>query len=124
LLAAATAIYKGLNSQVPNITTATTPAVATVSPSEATPVVKISKQTANSAVESFTQAVRIAEQAATDGKTAQSREDWLIVATKWQQASDLMAAVPPNHPRYTTAVNRTALYRQNSDRAQQEAQNK
>ena len=124
LLAAAAAIYKGLNSQVPNSTAATTQAVASATPSEATPALKISKQTGNSAVDSFAQAVRVAEQAATDGKTAQSRENWLVVATKWQQASDLMAAVPPNHPRYTTAVNRTALYRQNSDRAQQEAQNK
>jgi len=124
LLAAAAAIYKGLNSPVPNSTEASTQAVATATPSEAKPALKISKDSANSAVDSFAQAVRTAEQAATDGKTAQSREDWLVVATKWQQASDLMAAVPPNHPRYTTAVNRTTLYRQNSDRAQQEAQNK
>ncbi|MEG3839650.1 hypothetical protein [Microcoleus sp. herbarium14] len=121
LLAAAAAIYKGLNSQVPNSTQATTQAVAT---SSATPALKISKETANSAVDSFAQAVRVAQQAAADGKTAQSRQDWLVVAAKWQQASDLMAAVPSKHPRYTTALNRTALYRQNSDKAQQEAQNK
>jgi hypothetical protein len=124
LLAAAAAIHKGLNSQVPNSTQATTQAVATGAPSEAKPALKISKETVNSAVDSFAQAVRVAEQAATEGKTAQSREDWLVVAAKWQQASDLMAAVPSKHPRYTTALNRTALYRQNSDKAQQEAQNK
>ncbi len=120
LLAGVAAIYKGFNSQVPN----STQAVATPTEREATPAVKISKETANSAVDSFGQAVRMAEQAATDGKAAQSRESWLVVAAKWQQASDLMAAVAPGHPRYTTAVNRTVLYRQNSDRAQQEAQNK
>ncbi|MEG3921872.1 hypothetical protein QUA07_22560 [Microcoleus sp. T3_A4] len=124
LLAAATAIYKGLNSQVPNSKQATTQAVATAPSSEAKPALKISKETLNSAVDSFAQAVRVAEQAATQGKTAQSRQDWLVVAAKWQQASDLMAAVPSKHPRYTTAQNRTALYRQNSDKAQQEAQNK
>ena len=124
LLAAAAAIHKGLNSQVPNSTQATTQAVATAPSSEAKPALKISKETVNSAVDSFAQAVRVAEQAATEGKTAQSREDWLVVAAKWQQASDLMAAVPSKHPRYTTAQNRTALYRQNSDKAQQEAQNK
>jgi len=124
LLAAIAAIYKGLNSQVPNSTQATTQAVITSTPSEATPALKISKDSANSAVDSFGQAVRVAQQAATDGKIAQSRENWLVVAAKWQQASDLMAAVPPNHPRYTTAVNRTVLYRQNSDKAQQVAQNK
>ncbi|MEG4031129.1 MULTISPECIES: hypothetical protein [unclassified Microcoleus] len=124
LLAAATAIYKGLNSQVPNTKQATTQAVATAPSSEAKPALKISKETVNSAVDSFAQAVRVAEQAATQGKTAQSRQDWLVVAAKWQQASDLMAAVPSKHPRYTTAQNRMALYRQNSDKAQQEAQNK
>ncbi|MEG4305974.1 hypothetical protein [Microcoleus sp. D3_18a_C4] len=123
LLAAAAAIHKGLNSQVPNSTQATTQAVATGAPSEAKPAVKISKETVNSAGDSFAQAVRVAEQAATEGKTAQSRQDWLVVAAKWQQASDLMAAVPSKHPRYTTAQNRTALYRENSDKAQQEAQN-
>ncbi|MEG4446092.1 hypothetical protein QUB47_30310 [Microcoleus sp. AT9_B5] len=124
LLAAAAAIHKGLNSQVPNSKQASTQAVATAPPREAKPALKISKETVNSAVDSFAQAVRVAEQAATEGKTAQSREDWLVVAAKWQQASDLMAAVPSQHPRYTTAQNRTALYRQNSDNAQQEAQNK
>ncbi|MEG4860382.1 hypothetical protein QUB75_22840 [Microcoleus sp. K1-B6] len=124
LLAAAAAIHKGLNSQVPNSRQASTQAVASAPPSEAKPALKISKETVNSAVDSFAQAVRVAEQAATEGKTAQSREDWLVVAAKWQQASDLMAAVPSKHPRYTTAQNRTALYRQNSDKAQQEAQNK
>ncbi len=124
LLGAAAAIHKGLNSQVPKSTQASTQAVATAPSSVAKPALKISKDTVSSAVDSFAQAVRVAEQAATEGKTAQSREDWLIVATKWQQASDLMAAVPSKHPRYTTAQNRMALYRQNSDRAQQEAQNK
>jgi hypothetical protein len=114
LLAAVAAIYKGLNSQVANSTSATTQAV--VSPA--------GKVTPSSNVDSFAQAVRLAEQAAREGKTAQSHEDWLVVAAKWQQASDLMAAVPEQHPRYTTAANRTALYRQNSEKAQQEAQNK
>ncbi|MEG3991060.1 hypothetical protein QUA13_28700 [Microcoleus sp. S28C3] len=124
LLGAAAAIYKGLNSQALNSTQANSQAVATAAPSEAKAVLKISKETANSGVDSFAQAVRVASQAATDSKTAQSREDWLVVAAKWQQASDLMAAVPSKHPRHTTALNRTALYRQNSDKAQQEAQNK
>ncbi|MEG4048181.1 hypothetical protein [Microcoleus sp. Pol17_C1] len=124
LLAAVAAIHKGLNSQVPNSTQASSQAVASAPSSEAKPALKISKETVNSAVDSFAKAVRVAEQAATQGKTAQSRQDWLVVAAKWQQASDLMAAVPSKHPRYTMAQNRTALYRQNSDKAQQEAQNK
>jgi hypothetical protein len=106
-----------------NSTSVTTQAVATTSPGKTTSAQKISQEIANSQFDSFAQAVRLAQQAATDGKTAQSREDWLVVAAKWHQASDLMAAVPSNHPRYTMAVNRAALYRQNSDQAQQKAQN-
>lgn len=123
LLAAVAVIYKGLNSQVANSSSAPQPVASPVS-GEATPAVKIAQQTASSPVDSFRQAVRLAGQAAAEGKTAQSREDWLVVAAKWQQASDLMAAVPADHPRYTTAANRTAVYRQNSEKAQQEAQNK
>ncbi len=118
LLTAVFAIYKGLNAPSPNSTTASTQAVATPIP-ESSPqqIVQVNS-------DYFAQAVRLAEQAVTEGKTAQSREDWLVVAAKWQQASDLMAAVPSKHPRYTTATNRAALYHQNSEKAQQEAQNR
>lgn len=118
LLIALVAIYKALNSPSPNSTVATTQAVTTpISPPSPQQIVQVNS-------DSFAQAVRLAEQAATEGKTAQSREDWLVVAAKWQQASDLMATVPSKHPRYTTAANRTALYDQNSKKAQQEAQKK
>jgi hypothetical protein len=124
LLATVAAIYKGLNSQFLNNNSATNQVVATTIPGGSTSSQKVAKETATSNVDSFAQAVRLAEQASTDGKTAESREDWLVVAAKWQQASDLMAAVSSQHPRYTTAANRTALYRQNSEKAQQEAKNK
>lgn len=118
LLIAVVAIYKALNSPSPNSTAATTQAVATpIPPPSPQKIAQVNS-------DSFAQAVRLAEQAATEGKTAQSREDWLVVAAKWQQASDLMATVPSKHPRYTTAANRTALYDQNSKKAQQEAQNR
>ncbi len=118
LLIAVVAIYKALNSPSPNSTVATTQAVTTpISPPSPQQIVQVNS-------DSFAQAVRLAEQAATEGKTAQSREDWLVVAAKWQQASDLMATVPSKHPRYTTAANRTAVYDQNSKKAQQEAQKK
>jgi hypothetical protein len=45
----------------------------------------------------------------------------LVIAAKWQQASDLMASVPADHPRYETAQNRTELYRRYSETAQEEA---
>jgi hypothetical protein len=126
LIAAVTAIYRGINfSSVPNNRT-NQAVVTSTSETEAT-VQKISQQTAaptSKTSDSFAQAVRLAEQAVNSGKTARSREDWLVVAVKWQQAADLMAAVPASHPRYATAANRSALYRENSEKAQKEAQNK
>lgn len=118
LLVAVAAIYKGLNSRSPNSTATTTQAVVT--PTLGPGPQKIAQGNSDS----FAQAVRLAEQAATEGKTAQSNQDWLVVAAKWQQASDLMATVPSKHPRYTTAANRTALYHQNSEKAQQKSQNR
>ncbi|HIK28448.1 MAG: hypothetical protein N3E45_00480 [Oscillatoriaceae bacterium SKW80] len=70
----------------------------------------------------FAYAVRLAEGASNDGKKAQSAADWLKIAAKWQQASDLMATVPPNDPRYKTAQHRAALYRQNSKATQLKAE--
>lgn len=124
LLAAVAVIYKALNSQVPNSTAATTASVASPVSGQVKPGVKIAKQTASSTFDSFGQAVRLAQQAASEAKTAESREDWFVVAAKWQQASDLMAQVPKEHPRYTTAANRTVLYMLNSEKAQQAAENK
>lgn len=70
----------------------------------------------------FAEAVRLAELAAANGKTAETSAQWLDLAAKWQRASDLMATIPPTDSRYKTAQNRLALYRQNSEAAQQEAQ--
>ncbi|HAJ60896.1 MAG TPA: hypothetical protein DDW76_00065 [Cyanobacteria bacterium UBA11369] len=68
----------------------------------------------------FAAAVRMAEQASTDGRTAQTPAQWLEIATRWQKASDLMAQVPFEDKRYQTAQNRKVLYRKNSEAALQE----
>lgn len=70
----------------------------------------------------FVQAVRLAEQAAREGKAAKTSADWLNLASRWQQASDLMAKVTAQDSRYATAQDRTKVYRQNSEAALQEAQ--
>ena len=73
-------------------------------------------------VDPFAQAVTLAEQASFAGQTAESRAEWLDLAAKWQRAADLMAQVPPEDSRYQTARDRTQLYRQNSQVAQQRAE--
>lgn len=65
----------------------------------------------------FAQAVRIAESAALDGKAAVSRTNWLDLAYRWQQASDLMGQVPPEDDRYGVAQDRVEAYRRNSEAA-------
>lgn len=72
--------------------------------------------------ENFAQAVRLAEQASARGKNAATSEEWLAIAALWDQASRLMASVPPEHPRYKTAQNRTASYRENSQSTQRKAE--
>jgi hypothetical protein len=70
----------------------------------------------------FTEAVRLAEQASAAGKTAKSRADWLAIAAKWQQAAELMDAVPSSHPDYKKAEDRRKVYRQNSQDTQKKAE--
>jgi hypothetical protein len=72
--------------------------------------------------DSFTIAVRIANQASDAGKTAKTSTQWLELAANWQRASDLMGNVPPSHSRYQEAQIRTKLYKKYSEAAQKEAQ--
>jgi len=75
-------------------------------------------------VDTFPQAVFLAEEAANGGQKAQTAAQWLDLAAKWQKASDLMAKVPPEDPRYSTAQARVKQYRENSEIALQQAQNR
>ena len=63
----------------------------------------------------FAQAVRMANQATEDGKLAESSADWLELAAEWQRASDLMADVPEEHPRYQEAQTKILEYHNNSE---------
>ncbi|MEM6752632.1 MAG: hypothetical protein AAF630_06665 [Cyanobacteria bacterium P01_C01_bin.38] len=66
-------------------------------------------------------AIRIANQAVEDRKTANTSDKWLDVAEKWQYASDLMAEVPSSHSRFTEAQSRIQLYKEYSDLAKEKA---
>ncbi len=67
------------------------------------------------ATDPFAEAVRLAERTSASGRTAKSSADWLGLASQWQQASDLMAAVPASDSRYKTAQSRVTDYRKNSE---------
>jgi hypothetical protein len=70
----------------------------------------------------FAAAVRIANQSSESGKTAKTSQEWSSLATKWQEASDLMSQVQPNHTRYPEAKSRVQLYQQFSEAAKSKAQ--
>jgi hypothetical protein len=72
-------------------------------------------------VDPFAAAVRIANKASATGKTATSSAQWLDLAARWQRASELMSAVPPNHSRYQEAQIRTKLYKKYSQAAEEES---
>ncbi len=69
----------------------------------------------------FVQAVRLAEAAGVDGRTATTRAEWLDLASRWQRASDLMETVVPDDDRFATAQNRAQVYQENSRTALQKA---
>lgn len=70
----------------------------------------------------FAQAVQLAEQSAIDGQSAATAAEWLELAARWQRAADLMAEVPPDDPRYSTAQDRVEAYRRNRRYALQKSE--
>lgn len=80
--------------------------------------------TANSSgatADAFAEAVRIANQASTDGLTAATTAEWLDLAARWQRASDLMAQIPEGSEQYDQASERVQSYADNSQTALQKA---
>ncbi|MFB2877498.1 hypothetical protein [Floridanema aerugineum] len=74
--------------------------------------------------DSFSMAVKLAEQAVAAGQVAETPAQWLEIAATWQKASDYMSNVPADDQRYKLAQNRLVLYRQSSEVALKEAQKK
>lgn len=74
-----------------------------------------------SSAEKFREAVKLAEEATAEGKVADTEQEWIEIANKWQQASDLMADVSPDFERYEIAQDRAFVYQKNSEQAQTEA---
>jgi hypothetical protein len=73
------------------------------------------------AADAFAEAVRIAEQAAVEGQTADSAADWLDLAARWQKASDLMSNIPAGNEQYAIAQDRIKVYQSNSQAALKQA---
>lgn len=105
------------------ITVSPSPLVTNTEPATE-PTKEVGTETATpqlNAEESFKEAVRLAQSASDAGKVAQTREDWLAIAERWQKAADLMASIPAEYERYDVATDRAFAYQQNSYAAQGEA---
>ncbi|MEG3987973.1 hypothetical protein QUA13_12645 [Microcoleus sp. S28C3] len=63
--------------------------------------------------DSWRQAVNTAQKAAISAQTAQSQNEWIAVASEWQQAVKLMRAVPSTSPNYQKAQQKAAEYQAN-----------
>jgi len=106
---------------IPTLNASTTPQEPTPPPTPVSPSPTTPPTTATPS-DPFTEAVRLAIEADAEGKTANTAAQWLDIAARWEKASTLMSSVNPDHPRYEIAQDRVILYRQNSQLAQQQAQ--
>lgn len=75
------------------------------------------RQQVNLKGDAFTVAVRIAERAAVDARSAKQPEQWRSISEMWGEASKLMASVPQTHPRHGIAKDRTSAYQKNQQAA-------
>lgn len=88
-----------------------TPVVPAASPAVSTP----------QPPDPYQQAISRASSAFTISQSARSQDDWRLVASRWQQAIDLLASVPAASPNRSLAQTKLAEYRRNLDYAQQQA---
>ncbi len=97
-----------------------TNAKATVKTAATTPA-KTAAQPSATQPDPYTQAIARASSAYNVSKSAQSRDDWRLVADRWQQAIDLMSAVPAASANHAEAVRKLADYRRDLAYAQAQA---
>lgn len=69
----------------------------------------------------YPQAISRAASAVNISQSAQSQDDWRLVASRWQQAIGLIKAVPASSPHHAQARGKVAEYQRNLAFAQQQA---
>lgn len=108
-------VEEGAETRLPDVAAPASPAVAS-------PVSPISPEQPNPAqLNVYQQAIDRASSAFTLGRSAQSQDDWKLVANRWQQAIELMSAVPKASAQYAQAQKKASEYRSNLTYAQQQA---
>jgi predicted aspartyl protease len=97
------------------------PVAAPSANSTTKPVPPVTSPTAAATSDSYQRAIARASSAYTISQSAQSQDDWRLVASRWQQAIDLMAAVPNASANHRIAQQKLPEYRRNLTYAQQQA---
>lgn len=71
--------------------------------------------------DSYEEAIAKATRAKSIGQSAQSRDDWKLVNTQWQQVVQLLKAVPTSSPNYAKAQAKLKEYQEQVDYAAKQA---
>jgi predicted aspartyl protease len=95
-------------------------ASAIASPQAASPADNPAKDKSSEQDNSYEKAIARATAANSITRLAQSRDDWRLVADRWQQAIQLMGTVPKTSPRQVQAQKKLTEYRRNLAYAQQQ----
>jgi GUN4-like len=86
------------------------PSPFTPAASPPSPITLASPSPASPPTDFFLEAENKAISAKNIAKIAQTKEDWTLVVNRWQQAIDLIKAVPTSNPKYALAQKQLAAY--------------
>jgi clan AA aspartic protease (TIGR02281 family) len=72
-------------------------------------------------VDKYLEAIDVASSAQAFSQSALTKDDWILVADKWQEAIALLKTVPKDSANYNLAVNLLPQYEQNKSKARQKS---
>ncbi|MGJ3252963.1 MAG: retropepsin-like aspartic protease family protein [Elainellaceae cyanobacterium] len=120
-------ILKSSSESDPRVTPDQSHAVDSISPADqdaapgASEAASTEQAPSSSNSDPYPEAINRASSAFNLSQSAQSQDDWRLVASRWQQAIDLMASVPVSSTNHATAQSKVSEYRRNLSFAQQQA---
>jgi clan AA aspartic protease (TIGR02281 family) len=106
----------------PEVSASPTP-VASSSPSPVTTPVDTAALNASIANDRYQEALNMAAAARVVSETALAKEDWSLVADRWQESISKLRAVPKNSINYPLAMKILPQFQQNLSNARQKAAN-
>jgi clan AA aspartic protease (TIGR02281 family) len=105
-----TPIQASANESPTPVVEATVPASMSASPA-----------TTTSIVDKYLEAIDVASSAKSFSQSALTKDDWLLVADKWQEAIALLKTIPKSSANYDLALKLLPQYEQNKNQARQKS---